>query len=291
MSLRWARTILKFILKNKEKFILFVSGVLISGIASGLLEKTVAWSVAWLVGIIIILVLSAIFFFAETSERVQILADAVESSVRYVEEPFRESEGVKYKGILYEVLGRLVRDAETEILALASTYKKLSGHHSTDSHSSRIQYLGALEDNIKRHESGKFEYIRILQIHREFKSASITEVVGEVTANHCRQVLQIAMQSESPDVTLAIMAIDTQMTTSFMIIDRRYVIIEIDGLDSEGDSYAAGLLVIEDRGRRIVNKLIRHFVNYQRRARELTLDDLKIKEEKETQAVIKTDQL
>jgi hypothetical protein len=289
MLQKWLLAVIKFIFKNRERFVLFISGAIITGIASAILEKTVSWSIASLIGITIVLVLSSIFFFAETRERVQVLADAVESSVRYVEEPFRESEGVKYKGILYEVIERLVRDAETEILVLASTYKQLYERHSTDLHPSRMQYLTALEDNIRRHASGKFEYVRILQIQREHKSVPIPEVVGELTANHCRQVLQIAMQSESPDVTLAIMAIDIQMTTSFIIIDRRYVIIEIDGLDSEGDIYAAGLLVIEDRGGRIVKKFIRHFVSYQRLARELTLDDFGIQGKKGSATVIKTD--
>jgi hypothetical protein len=270
MLLKWVDSLYRFLFKNREGLVLFVSGAVIAGIASGLLEKTITWSTATLVGILVVLVLSAVFLFAETSGRVQLLADAIEASVRFVEEPYRKEDATKYRGVLYEVLERLVRDAEFEIYALASGYKRIDKQHETDLHESRRRYLSAIEKNIERHKSGKFEYVRILQIDRRLRRHPISRIIGGLTADHCRKVVDLKKQfSELADIDLSVMAIDTQMTTSFIVIDRKYLVIEIDGLDSEGETYAAGLLVIEDRGKRIVDKFIRHFKSYQRPAQEL----------------------
>jgi hypothetical protein len=108
--------------------------------------------------------------------------------------------------------------------------------------------------------------VRILQVPWKAENVPISEIVGGLTNKHCQWVLQMTRQNASPDLTLAIMQIETQRVTSFMIVDRRHVVIEINGLDSEGNTYAAGFLFVEDRGGKFVQHFLRYFGDLERRA-------------------------
>ena len=263
----------RFFSRNTERLVLFVSGVVFSALISNLLEKSLAISVALLVSATILLALAGIFLFAEASTRVQSLADSMQTSVNYVEEPYRVSEGIEYRGAVFEPVTRLIEDAEMEVLVLATTYDQKGKAPLTSLHQARRRYLAAIEQNIKRRQGGTFKYIRILQFPHFSDKFNITDMVGEATTDHCRLVLKMAQTAESPDLTVAIMKVATDRQSSVIIVDRRHVAIEIDGEDPNGNSYAAGFILIEDRAGKLVEHFLRYFSMMERRSHEMTLDE------------------
>lgn len=260
-------------MRNTERFVLYVSGIILSAVVAALIEEAITVYEALLFGITVILVLSGMLLFSEASQRIQNLAGVLETSARYVEEPYRESEGVKYRGRIYEDLTRLVDEAEYEILVLTVPFRERGKDHSASMHPARGRYLVALEENIRRHQGRKFKYVRILQSARDSESAHVSEVMGDTNAKHCYRVLDIARQSTSSDLELAIMEVEAQRMVPFMVIDQRHVIAEIIGFDSEGQKYAAGFLYLEDRGSKLADHFCRYFRDLERRATMLELAD------------------
>jgi hypothetical protein len=190
-----------------------------------------------------------------------------------VEEPYRELEGVKYRGRIYEDLTRLIDEAEYEILVLTVPFREKGEVHQTSMHPARDRYLATLEENIRRHQDRKFRYVRILQSARGSEGLHISEVVGDANAKHCYRVLDIARQNTSPDLELAIMEVEAQRVISFMVIDQCHVITEVVGFDSQGRTYAAGFLFVQDRGGKFAEHFCRYFRDLERRARVLELED------------------
>ena len=270
---RCLRALRKFVLRNTERFVLYVSGVIISVVVAALIEEVITFYEALLFGLTIILVLSGILLFSEASQRIQTLAGVLETSARYVEEPYRELEGVKYRGRIYEDLIRLVDEAEYEILILTVPFKEKGKAHQTSMHPARDRYLATLEENIRRHEGREFRYVRILQSTRGSEGAHIGEVIGDANAKHCYRILDMARQSIAPDLELAVMEVEAQRVISFMVIDRRHVVTEVVGFDSEGRTYAAGFLFVQDRGGKFAEHFCQYFRDLERRAKMLELAD------------------
>lgn len=262
----------KFFSKNTEKLILFISGVIASAIVSGLLEKTIVWSQALLIVSIVILVLASTFLFQNTNHRIQKLADSLEIAVQYIEEPYSEDDK-NYQGRIYEPMIKLMDDARKEILVLGTAYVEQDQVHKTSSHPSRKKYLDTIENNVRRHQGESFKYIRILQVPKGTDSVSISKIVGDTTAKHCYQILELAQKKEHFDNSLDILRIETQRMGSFLVIDRRYVIIEIDDIDSNGNTFANGFMYIDDRGGKVAEIFARYFNKLERRANELSKKD------------------
>lgn len=260
-----------FLSRNTERLILFLSGVLISGVISGLIGNIITWSVSLLVMLVIVVTMTAVFLFTETSRRMQDLADKMETTVSYIEEPYREEQGVPYQGRLFKEIARLISEAENEILLLGTPYAEASQVHPTSLHISREQYLQAIEENVKRHRSGTFTYIRIQQIPWKMNDPSFLSTLGKVTNEHMQRILKIDQDENSPDLILNIMRIKTQRMNSFLIIDRRLIILEVDGYDATGFSYMIGCFFLEDRSGKLIKRFVQYFRNVERQAEDLSL--------------------
>lgn len=260
-----------FLSRNVERLILFLGGVLLSAVASGLIEEIISQSTGLLVAAAVVVSIAALFFFAEVTGRVQNLADTMETTVRYLEEPFRDQEGVPYRGRIFSEIARLVAEAKTEILVISTPITGQERPHKTALHPTRERYLTTIEENIRRHRTGKFRYVRVLQIPVENDRLPIVKYYGQTTSNHCRRILEIARKEESPDLELHILWNKTRQMTSFMVIDQRLLILEVNGYDPEGATYMVGAFFIEDRGSKLVEKFARYFRNAERQAESLSL--------------------
>jgi hypothetical protein len=266
-----------FISKNRERFILFSSGVIISAVVSEVLEKSIAWSIASLIVATIIVIVAAVYFFSESARRILTLANRMETTVYYVEELYREHEGIRFKGIIFGELKKLVSRAKNEILVLAtSTFDGKA--FVTQEHSSREQYFLALEETIVRNQDKDFKYVRIAQIPHENKNLPVINYLGTVTADHCRRTFEIERSSQPCQLSLSFMQVPIQKFISFMIIDRRYILLAVDGLDTDGNPYAAGIFVLEDKEGTLVNRFLWYFDNLERLAKPITLADLDAKQ-------------
>lgn len=221
----------------------------------------------------VIVTIAAVYFLAESSHRLQSLSDRMGTTVYYVEELYREQEGVRFKGIVFNELQKLVSEAKSEILALAATSEQGRRFRTTE-HPARAQYLFALEDTILRHKENGFKYVRINQIPREGKDSPLIEYLGTVSTNHCRRILELERQADSAKLNISIMKVPTQRLASFMIVDRRYIVLEADGIDPEGNPYAAGMFFLEDKEGKLIDRFLWYFDNLERLAQPVTLDEL-----------------
>lgn len=264
----------RFFSQNTEKFILFVAGVIVSSVISSLLEGFIAWSELFLVIATILVIIAAIFFFSETSHRVQELADKVETTVYYVEEPYREQEGIQFKGVTYLELKRIIGDAKREILTLTTLSIDDGKGRITDTHSSRVDYFRMLEQNIEQHQASGFKYVRIQQVPRDAENLPVSRFVNTETANHYRRIIELERRLKNEKLNISIMKMPTQRITSFIIIDRRHIILGVDGIDVDNRPYTAGMFVFDDKGGNMVERFIRYFENLERLANPVTLAEI-----------------
>ena len=109
----------------------------------------------------------------------------------------------------------------------------------------------------------------------------IGNYLGTVSTKHCRRILQLERQSENAKLSLSIMKIPTQRLASFMLVDRRYLVLEVDALDNEGKPYAAGMFFLEDVEGRLIERFIWYFDNLERLAQPVTLDELTLSSSQE----------
>ncbi len=264
----------RFISQNNEKFILFVSGVIVSAVISSLLEGIIGWSEVILITATLLTVIAALFYFSETHRGIQDLTEKVQTTVSYFDEPYRAQEGVTYKGIPYIELTRLVNEAHGEVLTLSTSNVDEGKGRLTDAHASRMEYFTALEKNILRHQESSFKYVRIQQVPREGKTLPVSKYISKGTANHYRRILEMERDIQNDKVNLGIMKVPTQRVTSFILIDRHYVLLIVDGIDSENRPYPAGMFVFEDSGGKLVEHFSRYFENLERLGEPVTLAEL-----------------
>lgn len=262
---------LVFSTNNVERLSLFLAGVLISGVASGLIGRVIEWSEALLIVSVIVVSLIAVFLITTASHRIHNLADQMEATVRYVEEPYRTDQGIPYKGHIFDEIARLVTNAEEQILLLGTPYS--NEVHDTALDPSRKRYLDAIEDRIEQHLNAAFKYIRIMQAPWETSPANYRPH-GELTINHCITALEVKQKLTNPNVEIHIMTIKSQRLSSFMIVDKRWLVLEIDGYDPKGTAYMVGAFFLEDRRGKLIERFIRYFQAIEREAKNLSLEDL-----------------
>jgi hypothetical protein len=260
------------LLKNLQGLILFASGVIISAVVSGLLENSINLSEAALVAITILVVVASIYFFADISRRIQVLSDRMQATVYYVHERYQVSN--IFKGIIFNELKKLVDGAESEILVLSVVSKEWKAQ-ATDIHPSRQSYLRALEQLVNKHlDSGEFTYKRVIQVPTDIEG-SLVPYIGDTTAAHCRNMIEVDQsKGDSSKLNISIKKGITQRLTGFMIFDRRYVTVAVDGLTPDGHSYQAGLFVLEDREGKQVDRFLRLFTELENNAQPITLAEL-----------------
>lgn len=259
--------------ENAQSFLLFISGVIASAVVAAVLGSVVRVSEAVLIAFLVLALLAATFFFAGSAQRIETLADRMETSVRYVEERYREAEGIPFQGIVYRELERLLSDARTEILVLATTTLRDDAYATRD-HPARARVLHVVEETIARRGESGFKYVYLAQVPRADQAGQLSRFIGPATTEHLRRILDLERHSSSPKVQFGVMRIATQRLTDFVLIDRRQVVLLIDGVDSTGSPYAAGAFIMEDHGGRIVEHLLWNFEHLERAAMAITPADL-----------------
>ncbi|MGZ3674932.1 MAG: hypothetical protein ACXVCO_11535, partial [Ktedonobacterales bacterium] len=132
-------------IKNAQSFLLFISGVIVSAVVTAVLGHIIPVSEGVLMVFLVLALLGATFFVAGSSRRIEVLADRMETTVRYVEERYREQEGIPFHGIIYRELERLLSDARSEILVLATTSLQ-DNVYVTREHPARAHLLHAIEE-------------------------------------------------------------------------------------------------------------------------------------------------
>jgi hypothetical protein len=260
-------------IKNAQSFLLFISGVIVTAIVTAVLGFIIPVYEAALMVFLVLALLAATFFFAGSARRIEVLADRMETTVRYVEERYREQEGVPFQGIIYRELERLLSDARTEILVLATTSLQ-DNVYATREHPARAHLLRTAEETIARRGEGGFKYVYLAQIPRDSQAGPLIRHIGTATAEHFLRIIDLERHNTSPQVELSVMYIATQRLTDFILIDRRHLVLIIDGVDSTGSPYAAGAFFMEDRGGRVVEHLLWNFDQLERSATSFTVADL-----------------
>lgn len=209
------------------------------------------------------------------TETQQALADSVAVTMRYVEELYREAENIPFKGIIYDELKELISRAKNEILIFAAMYTE-GLPHKTDEHPSRAEYLHTLEQTVISRQGSDFKYERILQLSPRRARSSLAESFGKRTTEHCRKILEIKHQLRPESkLRLSVKRLDAlTMLTSFMIVDRRYVLLEVYGIDSEGDPYARGFFFFDDRKGELSERFRWHFDSLDNFAKPIGLAEL-----------------
>lgn len=66
-----------FLSKNVERLVLFLCGVLISGIASGIIETAIEWSDATLIAVVIVTAIGVVFLAVDSRNSIQSLTDRI----------------------------------------------------------------------------------------------------------------------------------------------------------------------------------------------------------------------
>lgn len=266
------KSLRRFVSRNTERFIFFLAGVIFSALASAILENLIARSQVILVATTVLALISGIYFFSESRQYIEHLVSRIPTTVRYVEEAHRTHEGIRYKGVIFHELGKLVGEAEAEILALAASYSKYSR---TRDEPAREDYLRTLERNIES-KTGKFRYVRIHQIDPSSENISLAEYLGPIMTEHSRRIIEMErrLTQSNPDLVLSILKVKTQRLSNFIIVDRRHIGLEITNLTSDGFPYTAGMIFIDDRSGSIVEHFLKYFDVMEQRAQPISLNEL-----------------
>lgn len=277
--MRWPRIDSRTGLKA---FIAIVT-ILIGAVVSAIFESVLSLRESLIACAIIVTAGVAVYLFIDARMRIEELAQEMETTVDYVEEPYRKKVGegpTGYKGLPFQKLTKWVSEAQKEVLVLAGVSALTGRLHITSLHETRCDYLSVLEDILKRNENNDFKYVRIQQSSEDRFSLPLSVYESEPTVEHCQRVLAMAQQqhSTSPRV-LCIMKIKIERITNFMVIDRRRVVLQVDGIDSEGNTMTIGFFFIEDRRGGIAEHYARYFESLERRATEFTLADFDVKAE------------
>jgi hypothetical protein len=261
--------------RNIPGLVLFVAGIVISASLSGFLEKMFTLYESVLVLMTVVLVVAVLYLIGEHNRRLEEMANRQSTTVYYIDEPWRVNEGITFQGHIFNELKRLVSNAEFEVLVVTAVSKEWRAQQ-TDAHPSRMSYIRALEKVIERHQERGFTYIRILQMPTPIDTnIPFADYVGSETTAHCRRVLELEHTANSPKFTVSIMRGPTHRLTGFMLIDRRFITVMIDGITLDGHSYQSGLFVIEDiPNGKLVQEFYRQFTGLERDAANLKLADI-----------------
>lgn len=265
-------------------FFLFISGSAISALVSTV-GRIVPPGEATVIGATLLTLAAAVYFFTQSHSRILSLAETIDArtqcTAQYIEEVYHNS--VDYKGIVFQEQERLFREAKEEILvfAVALTGDRLPQYIE---HEARTHMFRTLERTIKKHRRSGFRYSRVVQVPPvtpERKDAPITDFLNEVVLTHYHNVFQIKdderkeTSGEASKLTVSIQKISTQRQFGFILIDKRYIILSVDGIVDQHYHYGVGILLLEDRGGKIVNNFLQYFDEVSRAAAPIEPIELK----------------
>lgn len=257
--------------------ILFLSGVLLSALFSTWLSNLVTSQYIFLAIIVVLLALTVIFFISKIYTQIQdaneymkmVFKQAV-STVEYCDEPYREDEGIEYKGIIFSELSELIKSAEKEILILGSTRHGEKPYKGTD-HEQRKNYHRVLEEKIKDNLDKEFRYIRINQVRQDLPEGLRTQYIGATLLAHFQKIATIKRECKNLKATIDILNVPLQYWTSIWFIDGISIVIEVVGITEDNSPYVAGLVRITDKGGNISLKFKKLFDRLQRKGQPMKL--------------------
>jgi len=256
--------LLRYLISNIDKFVIFVSGIILSALVSGLLDKTISNTTAGLVIITVVLAIAAIFFFDQSYQKLNQLAEKSQITAEYVSEPYQTKE---YSGTVYRRLQNLIEAAEQEILYLST-----GGANPSDEwikvmqHRARVSFLESIESKIIQKQESGFKYILIRELHNE------KVILSSALANHSKFILNKKEESKNK-ITIDLLKVPTQRMNSFLIIDRKYIVIFLY-TDLHGLSLSSGILLVEDREGKMYKKMAWYFNYLERIGRPVSPQEL-----------------
>lgn len=254
---------------NLDKVLLFGSGAIVSSVVSALLGEAIGISLSALVFSVIVVSVLAVSYFKDSHSRIQELADTMEVSAKFIYELYRENENIRFSGVTYDEVSRLVSGAKKHILVLASLYKE-GDDHKTDRHAKRLLYLEEIERRVAACGNLRFTYIRINQVDGDLGSVC-RDSFDDMSNNHFDRVFEIERRYSPTNQDLEVDVLVGEMETfyTYVIVDDRFLFLELFALDPEGDSYSQGAFVIEDRGGKLILPFLNNFKRMMRNARSL----------------------
>lgn len=251
-------------------FIIFISGVLLSALFSTWLGSLVTSQYLFLATVVVLLALAVIFYLTQTSQRVERFCKQAVSIVDYFNESYLEDEGIKYKGLVFEELAELVKNAEREILVLGATRPGEKPYKASD-HEQRKRYHRAIENKVKSSLEKDFKYIRINQIRQELFEQDPENYLGTTLLEHYQRISNIKRECKSLRATIDILNVPLQYLTSMWFIDGTSIVVEVTGISEDTSPYSAGLICITDKGGNISMKFKRIFDELQRKGQPVKM--------------------
>jgi hypothetical protein len=193
--------------------------------------------------------------------------------VRYVEEEWNPARTDSYRGVVYKELESIVSNAKEEILQIGVFHEE---EYHTSNHKSRAAYFKTLEERIARAENAgeQFVYTRLHQFPESLKNEPMKNLLHDRSLEHFKHMVSWTPTSGDSKVYIHMARIQRRMMMPFRVIDKSTVILEIDAIASDGKPYAAGIIIIDDRGGRIAERFRHYFIMLENRSTAVELADL-----------------
>jgi len=178
-------------------------------------------------------------------------------TVMFVHDPPKRS-----KGEVYRIAREIIEKAESEILVLHHTRRiqeeERARHIETDEYrSERDEYTLALVEKLRQNTNKRLFYRRIFQLPEGRDTRLTEERLGRRWFEHTKAVLDIL--DDYPDAGYVKKA-PLFLEQTYVIVDRRYVIWGIDGIEPEhGIRYMEGALFFDDPHQEFVKYLLGFF--------------------------------
>ncbi|MCR9246041.1 MAG: hypothetical protein NXI31_13500 [bacterium] len=190
-------------------------------------------------------------------EQVQKLVSGSGVHVEYVEED--ES---NYKGRIYRRLTEVVEQAteSIEIMDLPSRGTKITP---AAAHPERLRYLQALTHSVERAGPG-FRFRRVEQIAHTPGCASpeaaapMRDLLPPAKFDHTRAVLRLRDERKT-EAQVRVMCAWARRSVSFLVIDRRTLVLQALGRDAAGHEYMCGTFFITDNTGNVVRPFLELF--------------------------------
>ena len=254
-----------------EGFIRFLIGTLVGSVILAWLGNLIGLSEFALILATLVLIIAVIYHVAKTLQHTQELADSMGILVRYEQELYRE-DGT-YEGMIFKKLVALLENARNEVLVLGSSSYD-SQLRALGYRQEQAKYFQALVEIVRRRQREGFKYIRIYQVSSS--DGNLEDAVSEESARHCIDIIDLASQNRigMPEIDVQIMKVTNRRVSAFMIIDRTYVILQVDALTEAGIRYPVGLYFLEDRKGALVRDYCTQFERLIRNAIPIERDEL-----------------
>ncbi|MCW3490217.1 hypothetical protein [Dethiobacter alkaliphilus] len=242
-----------FFKKNLQDAIIFVLGIVFAIVVSQFFQTNIEFLSVTFYAILIILLLLIVFFTQQTSQQIHQMAISSGTRVRYVGNKWQGDE--TRKGEVFFEVQKIIEEAESEILVAGHNDPYFDPNayscnktNTDQAQEKRVMYLKAIEQKLENTQA-PFEYTRIIQIPYDSDFQISEETVGPVEFAHCHRSLEIKNKKKSDELVVNIMKMRTERTMTFLIIDRKYLIVADTGIKHTNVgkvSYVAGVFIIED---------------------------------------------